>query len=241
MVALVITDLHANLVALKSVLSACAGSFEEVWCLGDIVGYGPEPVETLAEVRRLRPVSLAGNHDQGLIGREPLSMFSAGARDALQRHRPLVSEDDVAWLAGLSSSLVHQSVTLVHGSLSDPVWGYIFSPLEAEDTLERARTSLVFTGHTHVPVIWRQQPGGVTEERIEYGRPISLRDGMFVINPGSVGQPRNGNPSAHYALFDTQNRSITFDRVKYPVRRTMRKMRSMGFPESSVSRYAIGR
>ena len=100
---------------------------------------------------------------------------------------------------------------------------------------------LVFTGHTHFPAIWSQTGAGVRLTRVEYDRPLSLRGGMHVVNPGSVGQPRNGDPAAHYALFDTQSRSITFARARYPVRRTMNRMRRLGYPEPSVARYAAGR
>ena len=242
MVVLVITDIHANLEALNAVIRAAAGSYEEVWCLGDIVGYGPEPKETLAAVRRLSPIAIAGNHDRGVCGKVNLDDFSTGARDAIERHIPLLNGADKEWLDALPEVLERSSVTLCHGSLVDPVWAYILSAHDAALNLQMATTSLVFTGHTHFPAIWQQQDGGQIDlVEATYDREISLRGAMAVVNPGSLGQPRNGRPAAHYALFDTERRAIVFRQQPYPYRKTMKKMRSKGYPESSVTRYAQGR
>ena len=238
---LIIADVHANLEALDAILREAAGAFEELWCLGDIVGYGPEPRETLAELRRMRPVAVAGNHDRGVTGRLELDYFSEGARDALERHVPLLNADERAWLDDLPTVVHRESVTLCHGSLTDPIWDYILSPREAARTLELASTSIVFTGHTHVPAVWKQTGSQVAPEPFRYGETFSLREARFVINPGSAGQPRNGNPAAHYVLFDTGSRSVVFHQAPYPVRRTIQKMRRRGDPERSIARYAYGR
>lgn len=241
MLAFVVADIHANLDALKAVLGAAAGRYERVWCLGDIVGYGPQPKETLDFVRSLDPIAVAGNHDRAVTGQANLDVFSAGARDAIERHRPLLTEPDRAWLDALPTVAECGSATLCHGSLIDPVWEYILGPEDAARTINAATTSVVFTGHTHRPVIWSARGGGQVEQvPWDYGQVMDLRDGRFVINPGSVGQSRNGSPTGHFALFDTTNRTVTMERASYPVRRTMKRMRTLGYPEQSVQRYAFG-
>ena len=158
--ALVIADIHANMDALAAVLRIAAGKYEEVWCLGDVVGYGPDPREAIAAVRRLQPVAVAGNHDRGATGLMDLAWFGAAARDALERHGPLLTADETAWLDALPSVREHQSFTLCHGSLVDPIRDYILTPLDAGRTLERAQTSVILTGHTHVPALWRRTTVG---------------------------------------------------------------------------------
>ena len=242
MVALVIADIHANLDALQAVLRDSAGEYSEVWCLGDIVGYGPEPSETLAMVKSLEPIAVAGNHDRAVTGQADLEIFSAGARDAVERHRPLLNGEYKRWLDELPEVLERHSVTLCHGSLVDPVWDYILTPLDAARTMDQAATSIVISGHTHFPVIWGRSTGASVEQ-VPWapGKEVDLNGMTVVLNPGSVGQSRNGSAAAHYALLDTQRRSVTMRRVSYPVRRTMKKLQKLGYPEESVVRYRLGR
>ncbi len=239
---LVITDIHANLEALEAVLDATNSSCDEIWCLGDIVGYGPEPRDTLAAVRRLHPIAVVGNHDRGVSGKLGLDDFSAGARDALERHMPLLTGAEKEWLDALPEVRTQGGVTLCHGSLVDPVWAYVLSEYDAVLNLRMATTDLVFTGHTHFPALWQEKKGGrVSLVEARYGRKVRLRGKRAVINPGSLGQPRNGKPSAHFAIYDSEEQSIIFRQVPYPVETTMEKMRRAGYPESSIARYAQGR
>lgn len=239
---LLITDIHSNFEALSAVLSSAAGRYEEVWCLGDVVGYGPEPRKALQRVRDLQPVIVAGNHDRGATGKLDLREFSSGAADALERHRTQLTPGDRQWLDALPLVLSRESFTLCHGSLTDPVWGYILSARDAVQTMNTAKTRVVLTGHTHVTAVWhRDDSGEVSLLPVAYGEEMSLRDGSFVLNPGSLGQPRDGNPAARYAILDTTRRSIVFEREKYPVKRVMKKMRAQGYPASSVERYGLGR
>jgi predicted phosphodiesterase len=239
---LIITDIHANLEALEAVVDAAASSSDEVWCLGDIVGYGPEPREALAAVRKLRPITVAGNHDRGVSGKLSLDDFSEGARDALERHMPLLTGAEKEWLDALPEVKVQSGVTLCHGSLVDPVWAYILSEYDAAVNLRMATTNLVFTGHTHFPALWQEKKGGrVSLIQARYDKKIRLRGKRAVVNPGSLGQPRNGRPAAHCAIYDTEDQSIIFRQVPYPFETTMEKMRQAGYPDSSIARYAQGR
>lgn len=242
MTALVISDIHANLDALKAVLRDAVGCYEEVWFLGDAVGYGPEPRETIGALRAMNPVAVAGNHDRAAVGLARLDKFNPMARKALDIHIPLLSEQEQTWLAGLPEVIERQSITLCHGSLSDPIWGYILDPLEAAATLERAGTSVVLSGHTHFPLLWKRGPGGrIDEVAVPFGETVSLRDGIGVANPGSLGQPRDGDTRAPYALVDTDRRSITFRRARYNVRRVVNKLRRKGYPKDLIRRYVEGR
>jgi len=242
MTALVVADIHANMDALTAVLDAAAGSYDEIWCLGDVVGYGPQPREALVMVKRQNPIAVAGNHDRAAVGMMDLRWFNDGARYAAERHAALLTDEGRQWLIALPDLQTRGSFTLCHGSLADPIRGYIIAAHDAAQTLDLAQTPVVLTGHTHVPAIWRRRPGGgVERERIVLSEPTDLADGVTIVNPGSLGQPRDGNPDACYTLVDTDENTITFKRAAYPVDRVMQKMRDHGYPESSITRYRGGR
>jgi len=234
---LVVADVHANLEAFEAVL-AQAGSFDAIWSLGDIVGYGPDPVACMELLQRYSHVAIAGNHDLAAaegIGLEDFNPFAAAAvRWTVGQLNPT----EKVWLLGLPQVVVgDQDFTLVHGSLRDPIWGYLFTEPEAAEHLGAQETSYSLVGHTHVPMAFSHS----SQERLADGASLALGGSRFVANPGSVGQPRDGDPRAAYAVIDTDARRIDFHRVAYDVAATQAKMRRARLPEYLAERLARGR
>lgn len=233
-----LSDVHANLVALEAVLAAI-GAVEAIWVMGDTVGYGPDPSDVLALLRERRAVMVAGNHDLAAATGEGLELFNAHAGAAVRRHRSWLSAEERDALAGLPLTREIEAFTLCHGSLRDPVWEYVVSPLQAQATLRIASTPHCCNGHTHVPAVFRSAGGRATFVPIEAGHAIAL-DGSCLVNPGSVGQPRDGDPDASYALLDTVTATVTFERAPYDVAQTQRRILSRGLPAILAERLSAG-
>jgi len=241
---LIISDIHANLVALETVL-ADAGAYDAVWCLGDLVGYGPNPNECVERVRALLGLKcLVGNHDKAVLGEIDLYAFNGDARAALAWTQSVVSPGNLAYLRALPEQEQYGDFTLVHGSPRQPVWEYILDRFIAQENFPFLQTSFCLVGHTHMPVIYRQHgpDGECREESPDYSRPLSLRDGggRLIINPGSVGQPRDNNPQAAYALLDPDTSLWEYRRVPYDVMATQSRMRTASLPERLVARLEYG-
>jgi diadenosine tetraphosphatase ApaH/serine/threonine PP2A family protein phosphatase len=238
---LVIADVHANLIALEAVLSA-APPVDLVWNLGDSVGYGPRPVETLARLATLQPeVSLAGNHDLAAIGRLNLADFNLLARAAARWTAAQLRPEDIDWLTSLPSSTTSRGMTLAHGSPRHPVWEYIISETIAAENFAYFDTSVCWIGHSHVPLIARQEKPELAEVR-PFGNDerIDIAIGKWLLNPGSVGQPRDGDPRASYAILDTDRGVATNHRVAYDIERTQRQMAEAGLPAPLIERLRHG-
>ncbi|MDE3102134.1 MAG: metallophosphoesterase family protein [Chloroflexota bacterium] len=233
-----LSDVHANLVALEAVLAA-AGAVDAIWVMGDTVGYGPDPSDVLALLRARRAVMVAGNHDLAAGTGEGLEMFNPHAAAAVRRHRSWLSGEERDVLAALPPTREIGQFTLCHGSLRDPVWEYVVSPLQAQATLRIASTPHCCNGHTHVPAVFRSSGARTTLVRIEAGRPLAL-DASCLVNPGSVGQPRDGDPDASYAMLDTGAMTVTFRRAPYDVAETQRRIRARGLPPILAERLAVG-
>jgi predicted phosphodiesterase len=241
---LLISDIHANLIALDAVIND-AGSFDQVWCLGDVVGYGPEPNECINRLREFTLVCLAGNHDMAVAGKAPLWDFTQDAREAIfwTRHSLTTSNQD--WLGLLPDKPldVGHGITLVHGSPRDPIWEYIAEREMAKNNLEFVNTPVCLNGHTHVPIIFRKPWDGlkILEESLPVNSPIRLvpHDRMF-INPGSVGQPRDEDPRAAYALIDLDAMTLTHGRVLYDVSATQNSMKRAKLPSRLIRRLRFG-
>jgi predicted phosphodiesterase len=239
---LIISDIHANLVALETVL-AHAGKYDAVWCLGDLVGYGPDPNECVERVRALpRLKCLMGNHDKAVIGDVDLKIFNADAHLAIAWTQSVVSESTLAYLRALPEQDHFGEFTLVHGSPRQPVWEYILDRYIAQENFPLIATSYCVVGHTHMPVIYREvgAAGECREESPNYFRPRALNSERLIINPGSVGQPRDNNPAAAYALLDTEASLWEYRRVPYDVAETQDRMRAAHLPERLVARLAYG-
>ncbi len=240
---LIISDIHANLVALEAVLADAAGRYDAVWCLGDLVGYGPDPNECIERVRALPGLRcLVGNHDKAALGEIDLSVFNGDARRAVQWTRGVLSEASAAYLRSLPASQVAGDYTLAHGSPRQPVWEYILDCLTAEENLTLLDTPYCLVGHTHVPVVYRANggPEGCQEEAPDYNGAFTLGGQRLLLNPGSVGQPRDSLPDAAYALLDLEAGAWRFARVAYDIAETQRRMRAAHLPERLATRLAYG-
>jgi diadenosine tetraphosphatase ApaH/serine/threonine PP2A family protein phosphatase len=236
----VLSDIHANLAALDAVREDLP-DVDEAWVLGDIVGYGPQPNEVIRALQELGARSVMGNHDGAAIGTVDVSWFNPEAAAAIEWTAGVVDENARAYLAALPEVRRDGELTAVHGSPRDPTWEYVTGPQVAAANLRAFDTRLCLHGHTHVPVIFRAD-----EERIEVvpatpDAPLRLDAGRALVNPGSVGQPRDGNPAASYLLLDTEAGTAEFRRVRYDVARTQNLMREAGLPTRLVERLSYGR
>jgi predicted phosphodiesterase len=239
---LVISDIHANLAALEAVL-ADAGPYDAAWCLGDLVGYGPNPNECVARVRSLPGlICLLGNHDQAVLGDVDLRVFNSDARAAIRWTQQVVTPETLDYLRSNSPECLWRDYTLVHASPRQPIWEYILDREIAYDNFPFITTPYCLIGHTHQPVIYYQpKPDGeVLEEEPDYAAPRPLARQRLIINPGSVGQPRDNNPDASYALLDVDSEVWEYDRVAYDIAATQARMRAVRLPERLVARLGYG-
>ena len=237
----VISDVHANWHALEAVLEAVdAERPDELWCLGDLVGYGPRPNECCATIGERADVCLAGNHDLAVRGTIDLEEFHGEAGLAATWTREVLEPEWKELLDGLEPEGSAHGVALYHGSARDPIWEYVLSDEAALATLELADAPLVLVGHSHVALQVVQSgdelAGGVAPD----GKELELDGVRALLNPGSVGQPRDGDPRAAWLLLDFEARRATFRRVAYPVERTQEEIRERGLPDALAERLARG-
>lgn len=238
---LVISDIHANLAALEAVLADAAGEWEQMWCLGDVIGYGPDPNECVALVRSYNPVCLSGNHDWAILGKLPVEEFNPEAQTAILWTRRQLTEESRAYLDNLPPLLVHPPFTLAHASPRQPIWEYVTDGETAAANFAHFETPYCLVGHSHVPIIFQQvNPTRLAVYRPVYQQPVFLGDLRLIINPGSVGQPRDSDPRAAYALLDTDELTWEYRRVEYPVATTQAKMRQAGLPYRLIARLEVG-
>jgi len=237
----VVSDIHSNLAALEAVLAAIdAESPDELWCLGDLVGYGPRPNECCAIVQERSAVCLAGNHDLAVRGTIHLAEFGGDAAVAARWTRDVLAPEAQALLERLEPEGSAHDVSLYHGSARDPVWEYVLSDAAAGATLDLAPSPLVLVGHSHVALLAVDAGEGVSGGVAEAGLEVDLRAGRALLNPGSVGQPRDGDPRAAFLLLDLEARRASFRRVEYDVARTQREMREAKLPEALAVRLSAG-
>jgi diadenosine tetraphosphatase ApaH/serine/threonine PP2A family protein phosphatase len=237
----IISDLHSNLAALDAVL-AHMGSVDAVWCLGDVVGYGPDPNECIARLRERGVRCIAGNHDWAAVGRVGTEEFNRDAAAAIQWTARQLTPEARAWLAALEPLHVEDDVTLAHGSPYDPIWEYVLSEPVAARAFRYFATALCLVGHTHIPCSFVEEtPGRVVGTYRGEGAVLALEGRRALANPGSVGQPRDGDPRAAYLLFDRAAGRLTWRRTSYPVAVTQAKMARAGLPPRLASRLAFGR
>ena len=236
----VISDVHGNWHALEAVLAALeAEEPDEVWCLGDLVGYGPRPNRCCAEVERRAEMCLAGNHDLGVLGEIDLGEFSPDAAASARWTQGVLEDSSRAYLDALEPTARRDGVELYHASPRDPVWDYVLSAEAAVVSLELTEAPLVLVGHSHVPLAIvlegdRLAGGLAADETI-----AELETGRWLLNPGSVGQPRDGDPRAAFLMIE-QGRRATFHRVEYPVEKTQAEIAERGLPDALAERLAHG-
>ncbi len=239
---LVISDIHANLTALEAVL-ADAGKVHGTWCLGDVVGYGPDPNECIERIRSLpKLICLMGNHDFAAAREESLEVFNSDARRALLWQREALSEESKAFLDGLSTEVVVRGeVTLAHGSPRDPIWEYIMNTLVARINLTFFETPWCFVGHSHFQAAFQYNPRQDDLNIVvpQLGIPYKLKE-RAILNPGSVGQPRDRDSRAAYAIFDPELRTWESHRVEYDIVSVQKRILDAGLPPRHAERLAGG-
>jgi len=233
-----LSDIHANLVALEAVLAAL-GKVDALWVTGDTVGYGPDPGDTLALLRERRALLVQGNHDRAVATGEGLEFFHDRAADAAQLHQRWLSSADRDGLAALPTVVKADRFTLCHGSLRDPLWEYVTTARVAGATLKLAQTDHCCNGHTHIPALFHLAGDNTKATPITEGTAYRLEE-RTLINAGSVGQPRDGDPRASYAVIDTDAGTATFYRASYRINETQRRIRARGLPEMFADRLAFG-
>jgi predicted phosphodiesterase len=236
----VLSDIHSNLVALNAVLDS-AGSVDAVWHLGDVVGYGPDPDGVVERLASVDAVGVAGNHDRAAIGGREIDWFNDDAKAAMEWTRRTISPQTIAWLRALPETRTESGTLLVHGSPRDPIWEYVMSASVARANLDVLPTRVGLYGHTHLPMAWTKRGDGVTGHLPDDNPTVAL-DGedRFLVNPGSVGQPRDGDPRAGWLELDTETWAGTWHRVAYDIQDVQTAMRAAGLPARLVERLRHG-
>ncbi len=239
----IIADVHSNAEALESVLDGMQ-DVEQIWCLGDIIGYGPEPERCIDMIMSRKHVCIIGNHDLCVLEDIDTSDFSREAIATCVWSRGRLDEKHLAYLRELPTKAEPApGILLVHGSPRKDVFEYVLSSWQADEILSEANESIVFVGHSHVPLVFMK----AGDAYVDF---ISLADGQvfelnrddvkYLINPGSVGQPRDGNPKASYMVFDTEKYVLEYHRVAYPIKMTQECMELAGLPASLSDRLERG-
>jgi diadenosine tetraphosphatase ApaH/serine/threonine PP2A family protein phosphatase len=260
---LIVSDVHANLVALETVIRDAErdGPIDAVWSLGDCVGYGPQPGECIARLRGFEAAMVAGNHERAATGAIGTEDFNPDAAAAAQWTKERLSPEEKSFLDALPEVMSPSTVgaglrpartgatpgefTLVHGTLRWPIWEYLYSAEAALGHLALQETPFGLVGHTHVPMLVvedRTSFEGCQLFRLADGERVDLDPNMrVVLNPGSVGQPRDGDPRASYAIYDSEANSITLHRVEYEIHLTQKLMLAAQLPRWLIERLDVGR
>ena len=252
----IVSDIHANLPALEAVLADVEGAdVDQLWCLGDVVGYGAHPDECASLVAEHCALCLVGNHDLAVLGELDESSFSPAAAAAVRWTRETARPETIEFLRGLKPADEGREVALYHASPRDPVWEYVLWPDQAAECIavQAARVSLV--GHSHVALFFvmahegdQGLPPGVAVAphdaaqgaQARAGTRLDLSDGRWLINPGSVGQPRDGDPRAAWLELDTDGWEATYHRVKYEIDRAADAIGARDLPEHLAKRLYVG-
>jgi diadenosine tetraphosphatase ApaH/serine/threonine PP2A family protein phosphatase len=239
---LLLSDIHGNLQAFEAVLQDAPKGLP-VWCLGDLVGYGPNPNECIQLLQGLDHECIVGNHDWAAMGKVNLDDFNPDAKKAVRWTQDRLTADSIAYLESLASTLVKGSFTLVHGSPREPVWEYILYPPIARTNFAYLNTPHCLVGHTHVPIKFTLHNGSGQQcemERLPENGSRPLGNGRVIINPGSVGQPRDGDARASYAILDTEAQTLEHRRVQYDIRKTQRLMQKAKLSSRNITRLSYG-
>ena len=237
----VISDIHANLHALEAVLEAIdANPPDELWCLGDLVGYGPRPNEVIALVRERAAIGLVGNHDLGVLGRLDLDEFSPDAAASAIWTQTVLLDEHRAYLESLSPEAKIDGAELYHASPRDPVWEYVITEESARAALEATVAPVVLVGHSHIALAITLVDGRLDGDLAPAGSEVALDKTRWLLNPGSVGQPRDGDARAAWLELDLPSGKGRFHRVPYDIARTQAEIRERGLPDSLAERLAHG-
>jgi diadenosine tetraphosphatase ApaH/serine/threonine PP2A family protein phosphatase len=238
---LILSDIHSNLTAFEAVLSD-AGHFEKTICLGDVVGYGPDPEECVRLLIGLpNLVCIMGNHDAAVLNVISTGHFNPEARKALHQQKNLMTNEALEFLASLPEKLTFGDLTLAHGSPRDPIWEYVDKGRIAWEVFEYFETQGTLVGHTHTPCIFIESE----DFKMRLLKPKSgdrwIPKERFILNPGSVGQPRDHDPRASYVIWDTEENSFLFKRVHYNISEVANRIQQRGIPSLQAKRLSLGR
>ena len=240
--ALIVSDVHSNIEALGAVMADAEsrGGFDQIWCLGDTVGYGPDPGACISLLREHDLAAVAGNHDYAAVGKRPVHDFNGAARAAAHWTSANLSLEDAGFLSGLPLTETCGPFTLVHGSLRQPIDEYLLDSSSAIVTLGLLPTRYCLVGHSHIPFICAENGGSPEFKPFTEDEVFPLREERLIINPGSVGQPRDRDPRPSYAIFDGDTFTIERHRVTYDILETQRKMEAAGLPQYLINRLDYG-
>lgn len=240
----IIADIHGNLAAFQAVLHDIdgRGGVGRIWCLGDVVGYGPDPCECIELLRRHDHVCVAGNHDWAALGKADLEDFNPEAAAASVWTMEHLCSEELGYLGNLPLSLTEGDFTLVHGSPREPVWEYLLTIYSARISFDYFQTKYCLVGHSHVPLVFELSADGMDclLREVSPDTTFKLEGNRLIINPGGVGQPRNGDPRASYALYDSEQGVISYYRVSYDIATTQQRMREKSLPQRLITRLSYG-
>lgn len=238
---LVLSDIHANLVALEAVLDA-AGRWDRIWFLGDLIGYGPNPNECVERLRALGPLALSGNHDWAVLHKLDTDEFNDDARRLVRWTRHELTDENRTYLATLPPLHVEAPFTLAHASPRHPVWEYILDLQTASENFDHFQTPVCLVGHSHIPALFLldETAAELSFYLVGESETVDLSQGRLIVNPGSVGQPRDGDPRASFAILDDEAQTWTLHRVAYDIAETQRRMRAHKMPARLIERLEFG-
>jgi len=239
----IIADIHSNLAAFAAVLEEIKrqGGVEELWCLGDIVGYGPDPHECIELLRQHKHVCVAGNHDLAAIGKLSTSKFNPDAAAACLWTAQQLTPKDIIYIENLPLVLQKGDFTMVHGSPKEPIWEYLISVGSARQNFTCFRSRFCLVGHSHLPLVFKSnEDGDCSFSQFMPNVKLVLGKSRLIINPGGVGQPRDGDPRASFAIYDNETESIRLYRVPYDINTTQTRMVQRNLPMRLVARLSYG-
>ena len=239
----IIADIHANLDAFTAVLDHVKrqGGVDEVWCLGDIVGYGPDPCQCIELLRQYNHVCVAGNHDWAAIGKLATSEFNPDAALSCRWTSKQLSSVEVKYLEDLPETIQKGDFTLVHGSPRQPIWEYLKSVSIAKENFDYFQSQFCLVGHSHMPMVFKYDENDTcSSSHFTSNIGLALGKNRLIINPGGVGQPRDGDPRASYAIYDDETGMIRLYRVPYDISLTQTKMVRHNLPMRLMARLSQG-
>ena len=241
---LVLSDIHSNLTALETVIKD-AGLVDATWCLGDLVGYGPDPNECVDRMRMLPNLScLLGNHDAATLDLIPLESFNYDARRSIEWLQEIITPENYTFLSKLPDTIVTGDATLAHGSPRNPVWEYILDLQSAAQNFKYFKTQVCMVGHTHLPIAYIERSKSGEFEDVEWLLPsegdlFQIKE-RVILNPGSTGQPRDHDPRASYAIFDSEHLTWEIHRVDYDIASVQKRIHAKNLPARHAARLFEG-